>query len=324
MQNQTERFAAAKYIKEIGRGKEGARSMSEEQAQELYGAMLDGRVSDLEMGGILLAMRIKGETIDEIHGFLAAAEKRMQLLHAPIDSEFAPVIIPSYNGARKRPNLTPLLAMLLARKGVPVLLHGVKADLGRVASADIWRAMGTEFANNAEEANQQLEKNRLSFITIEVLAPAMHRLLEMRRVLGLRNSTHTLVKVLQPFIQPALRLTSYTHPEYQVMLDGYFTQKLSSQRGAAFLMRGTEGETVASTGRAQQITAYFQGAVSVLQEPESQLTAEHEDLPQTISAEDTARWMKQVLDGERVVPSNIANQIEHILKTAKAIKQQVN
>lgn len=322
MQNQPESFVAAKYIKEIGRGKEGARSMSEEQAQELYGAMLDGRVSDLEMGGILLAMRIKGETIAEIHGFLAAAEQRMQLLQAPSDREFAPVIIPSYNGARKRPNLTPLLAMLVAREGVPVLLHGVKADLGRVASADIWRAMNLEIAKTVDEANQQLEKDNLSFITIDVLAPRMHRLLEMRRVLGLRNSTHTLVKVLQPFVQPALRLTSYTHPEYQVMLDDYFSQKLRPQRGAAFLMRGTEGETVASTGRAQQITAYFQGVSTVLQEPESQLSAEPEDLPETMAAEDTARWIRQVVSGERVVPQNIANQVDHIVKMAKSIRQQ--
>lgn len=52
-------FPAARFIKEIGRGKKGARSMSREDAHQLYEAMLEGRVSDLEMGGILLAMRIK-------------------------------------------------------------------------------------------------------------------------------------------------------------------------------------------------------------------------------------------------------------------------
>jgi len=54
-------FAASRFIKEIGRGVKGARSMSREDARLLYGAMLDGRVSDLELGAILLAMRIKGE-----------------------------------------------------------------------------------------------------------------------------------------------------------------------------------------------------------------------------------------------------------------------
>ncbi|HCE10916.1 MAG TPA: DNA-binding protein YbiB, partial [Oxalobacteraceae bacterium] len=55
-----EPFAAARFIKEIGRGKKGARSLSRDDAFQLYAAMLDGRVSDLELGAIMPAMRIKG------------------------------------------------------------------------------------------------------------------------------------------------------------------------------------------------------------------------------------------------------------------------
>src|SRR5437762_14222705 len=117
-------FPAARFIKEIGRGKKGARSMARDDAFQLYEAMLDGRVSDLEMGGIMLAMRIKGESVDEIAGFLAAAESSFTQLPQP-SGAYVPVIIPSYNGSRQMPNLTPLLALLLAREGVPVLMHGV-------------------------------------------------------------------------------------------------------------------------------------------------------------------------------------------------------
>ncbi|HEX8883832.1 MAG TPA: DNA-binding protein YbiB, partial [Noviherbaspirillum sp.] len=49
-------FPAARFIKEIGRGKKGARSLSRDDARDLYAAMLAGRVSDLEMGGLMLAM----------------------------------------------------------------------------------------------------------------------------------------------------------------------------------------------------------------------------------------------------------------------------
>src|SRR5471032_1897068 len=115
-------FPAARFIKEIGRGKNGARSMTRDDARDLYQAMLDGRVSDLELGGILLSMRIKGESVQEIAGFLDAAEASFAPLSAP-PGQYAPVVIPSYNGARKMANLTPLLAMLLARDGVPVLVH---------------------------------------------------------------------------------------------------------------------------------------------------------------------------------------------------------
>src|ERR1043165_9342188 len=120
-------FVAAPFIKEIGRGVKGARSMSRADAAMLYAAMLDGRVSDLELGGILLAMRIKGESVEEIAGFLAAAEASFTPLHAPA-GPYAPVVLPSYNGSRKMANLTPLLCMLLVRRGVPVLMHGVTHD----------------------------------------------------------------------------------------------------------------------------------------------------------------------------------------------------
>ncbi len=73
MTTDIERFVAAPFIKEIGRGVKGARSMSRDDAHRLYAAMLEGRVSDLELGAILLAMRIKGESVDELAGFMDAA-----------------------------------------------------------------------------------------------------------------------------------------------------------------------------------------------------------------------------------------------------------
>ncbi|MFZ6798618.1 DNA-binding protein YbiB [Undibacterium sp. Di24W] len=316
-------FRAARFIKEIGRGKDGARSLSRQDAFDLYSAMLDGRVSDLEMGGILLAMRIKGESIDEIAGFLDAAVSVVVPMQAPIDSEFAPIVIPSYNGARKKPNLTPLLAMLLAQAGAPVLLHGVMRDAGRVATADILKVLGLEPAQNAAQAQCQLQQTKLTFMPIQILAPKMHRILAMRAVLGVRNSTHTLVKLLQPFVlsgHPALRLNSYTHPEYQLMLDTYLRTLHAPQLGATFLMRATEGEAVASTGRAQQIDCYNLGQHRRLCETEAQLGAVIEDLPLSAEAVETAAWTQKVLAGEIAVPINIARQRDLCLQIARELK----
>jgi anthranilate phosphoribosyltransferase len=313
-------FVAAAYIKEIGRGKEGARDLSREDAYQLYAAMLDARVLDIQMGGILLAMRIKGESIDEIAGFLDAAEDRMQKVDAPTDREYAPIVIPSYNGARKRPNLTPLLAMLLAREGAPVLVHGLTQDPGRVSTAEIFAAMNVDLAQSTEQAQQHLILRNLAFVPISVLAPSMNAILLMRQVLGLRNSTHTLVKILQPFAQAALRLTSYTHPEYQVMLDRYFRELAPHDRGAVLLMRGTEGETVASTGRAQQIDSYHLGVCKTIQMTSSQLISEPESLPEGLDAISTATWIVSVLEGEIPVPTNIAQQVQHCLQLAKQLK----
>ena len=67
----------SQYIKEIGRGKEGARSLTRDQAADLMGQLLDGHVSDLETGAFCLAMRIKGETPEEMAGFLDATHARL-------------------------------------------------------------------------------------------------------------------------------------------------------------------------------------------------------------------------------------------------------
>src|SRR4051812_18136173 len=182
-----EPFAAARFIKEIGRGKKGARSMTRDDARALYSAMLDGRVSDLEMGGIILAMRIKGESVDEIAGFLDAAEASFAQMPVPL-GEYAPIVIPSYNGSRNMANLTPLLAMLLARQGVPVLIHGVTSDPGRVTTAEILRELGISFSHTLQQAAQQFAQRLPVFMPIEALALKMSRLLALRSVLGVRNS----------------------------------------------------------------------------------------------------------------------------------------
>uniref|UniRef100_UPI00289B2188 DNA-binding protein YbiB n=1 Tax=Massilia sp. TaxID=1882437 RepID=UPI00289B2188 len=258
-------FPAARFIKEIGRGVKGARSMTREDAALLYGAMLEGRVADLELGAILLAMRIKGESVEELAGFMDAAERSFAPLPSP-PGEFAPVLIPSYNGARKLANLTPLLALLLAREGVPVLVHGVRSDPGRVTTAEILFEMGLAEAGSSADLQDAFAARRPAFMPIETLAPALAHQLSLRRILGVRNSTHTLVKILQPFEGPAMRLVSYTHPEYLETLGEYFTTAAPGARGDAFLMRGTEGETVANPHRAPQIDWFHAGTRTVLVE----------------------------------------------------------
>jgi anthranilate phosphoribosyltransferase len=311
-------FAAARFIKEIGRGKKGSRSMSRDDARALYAAMLDGRVSDLELGGILLAMRIKGESVDEIAGFLEAAEQSFDLLPAPA-GEYAPVLIPSYNGARKLANLTPLLAMLLAREGVPVLVHGVRRDPGRVTTAEIFEAMGLQAAASAADVRAAHAQRHPGFMPIEALAPKMAHLLSLRRILGVRNSTHTLVKILQPYQGPALRLVSYTHPEYLEMLGEYFTTAAPAGRGDALLMRGTEGETVANPNRAQQID-WFHGEKRTILVQRDAPTDELAQVPPERDAATTADWIARALRGEAPVPPPIAAQVAQCLLVSRALQ----
>ena len=314
-------FSAARFIKEIGRGKDGARSMTRADACILYSAMLQRRVSDLELGAILLSLRIKGESVDEIAGFLDAAEASFEPLEAPAQSAFAPIVIPTYNGARHMANLTPLLVLLLAREGVPVLMHGVLEDPNRVTSAEILHLLGVPVCDSVAAAELQLAEGGPAFMPITALAPQMAALLALRQVLGVRNSTHTLVKIMQPFRQPALRLSSYTHPEYLTMLTAYFATAAPHTRGDAFLMRGTEGETVANVKRAQQIDWLHRGQHTTLMEKQSAADAQP-SLPAQRDAATTAAWIGAVLAGVHPVPSAIAQQVAHCVLVSRELRSR--
>jgi anthranilate phosphoribosyltransferase len=146
-------------------------------------------------------------------------------------------------------------------------------------------------------------------------------MLAIRRVLGLRNSTHTLVKIMQPFQGPALRLTSYTHPDYREMLGAYFSTAAPPERGDAFLMRGTEGETVANAKRGQQIEWFHQRERTVLVERQAPVD-ETPPLPAASDAATTARWIEAALAGEQPIPVPIAEQVAHCLRVAREVRSR--
>lgn len=310
-------FSCARFIKEIGRGPNGARALSAEDTHALYAAMLDGRVPDLELGAVLLAYRLKGETAAELAAMLTAAHASFAPLASP-EGDFRAVSIPSYNGARKQPNLVPLLALLLAREGVPTLVHGVSTDPGRVTSAEIFAALNRRAARDHDDIEAQLAQTRVAFAPVEALAPKLARLLALRRRMGVRNSTHTLVKLLQPFAQPGLRLVNYTHPPYRESLSALFAAHHDAAAGGALLARGTEGEAVADTRRQVQVDWLHDGVCETLIEPErSSADAPEVALPEGRDAPTTAEWIEAVLRGDAPVPEAIARQVETIARIAR-------
>ncbi len=298
----------SQYIKEIGRGKDGARPLGRVQATDLMGQVLDGTVTDLEVGAFCLAMRIKGETPDEMAGFLDAVRNRMNLVP---DNGAPVVVLPSYNGARKLPLLTPLLALLLAREGVAVLIHGTPTENSRIFVSEVLEALDIR----AQAAIQSIAPSEVAYIPTEVLCPALKRLLDVRRVVGLRNPAHSLVKLMNPCVGKALVVSSYTHPEYAVSMAQTF--ELTST--CALLLRGTEGEVVADARRMPQMDAFINGQRYQLQEAQAGTLGTLPDLPKTTDAVSTAAYIQSVLGGQQPVPASIAMQVEHILRLVKQL-----
>jgi anthranilate phosphoribosyltransferase len=304
-------MSIAHYLKDIGRGKDGARALNREQAGDLMSQLLDGRLSDLEKGGFALAMRIKGETPEELAGFMDAVVPRTLALQAPAPA----IVLPSYNGARKLPNLTPLLAGLLAREGVPVLVHGPMADPVRVTSAQVFEALGLPAVGSAAEVQARWAAGQPAFMPIELLHPSLGELLALRAVLGLRNPGHTLAKLL-PAVPGALRVVNHTHPEYAVSLAEFLTLTGAS----ALLMRGTEGEPVADPRRLPALKCFVHGQLSDSLSVEAQggTLASLPELPSEVHASTTAELIHAMLAGQVPVPAPIDRQVRCLLALRQA------
>jgi anthranilate phosphoribosyltransferase len=324
----------AALIKEIGGGPKSARDLDTRRAQALFSAMLAGEVPPLELGAILIALRIKGESLPEMIGFLRALDEAVGRLDADPERP-RPVVLPSYNGARRHPNLTALLALLLRRYGVPVVIHGPdghSADDGadgedaeaqsiaidprakRVTTLDVLRALGIEPAASMADAQRMLERQSLAYVPTLVLAPSLATLLACRDRLGVRSCAHSLAKLIDPFHGDAVRVVSVTHPAYLERM----RELLVATRVRALLLRATEGEPYANPLRQVQIEAYADGIGTVCAEKECGSVTEPPRLP-ALDAGATAAWIAEALDGTVAVPASIVAQLACCLDATRRI-----
>lgn len=288
-----------KIIKEIGRGKNHARDLDFDTARGLYTRMLNGEVPDLELGGILIALRIKGEGEAEMLGFYEAMQQQTMRLTPPV-AQPMPIVIPTYNGARKQANLTPLLAILLRKLGFPVVVHGVSEDPTRVVSETIFTLLGIEPVRHAGQAQARMEGRQPVYIPVGALCPPLEKQLALRWKMGVRNSAHTLAKLATPF-EPAaaLRLSSVSHPEYVPRVGKFF----AAIGGRGLLMHGTEGEVYANPLRCPQINLIDAQGERVLYARQNETA--NVALPQAKDAETTARWIERCVAGVEPVPESI-------------------
>jgi anthranilate phosphoribosyltransferase len=308
-------MSIATYIKDIGRGKDGARSLDQAQAYDLMSQVLDGRVSDLEIGAFAIAMRIKGESVPELAGFVEAVHERCIVTRParPV------VVLPSYNGARRLPNLTALLAMLLAQEGVPVLVHGPAQDPGRVTTSEVFHDLGLPHARDAAEIDHAWARHEPAFIHTDLLCPPLARLLAVRQIIGLRNPGHTVAKLLSPLRDAvSLRVVNFTHPEYGVVLAEF----LGHTRANALLMRGTEGEPVADPRRSPKLDLYLAGhwRADLSRPAQDGVLAELPVLPRSHDAATTARYIQSVVSGEQPPPMPLVQQVDTLLRALATVQ----
>jgi anthranilate phosphoribosyltransferase len=294
----------ARYIKEIGRRADGAGELSEQDAQQLFGAVLDGGVPELELGAILLALRVKPESLQELLGFYSALNERLFRLRAP-DVKAQPVILPSYGGARHQPNLLPLLVLLLQRFGVPVLVHGTLNGNGRIASAYVFRELGIMPCASLAQAQDALDNEGIAYVPTAVLAPGLANVLSLRARLGVRSSAHSIAKLIDPFEGECLRVVSASHAPYLETLREF----LLATGAHALLLHSTEGEPFANPGQRPRFEYFHDASLQVLFEAAAGPLENIPPQPAGIDAVATAAWIKSALAGEVPVPLPLVNQL---------------
>jgi anthranilate phosphoribosyltransferase len=304
------RMTYAPIIKEIGRGAKGARSLDVAQAEALFGDILDGRVPELELGAILIALRIKSETLDELLGFQRAIDARCPRIAVPPGPRC--VVLPTYNGARRQANLMPLVAQLVAREGVPVLIQGRHDFESRVSPFELLDALGIQPAAEVEDAAKALARGEIACVTLAQLLPGMDRLLGLRLRLGVRASGHTMAKLIDPCPGRSVRVVAVTHPEYLERMHEF----LIADRARAMLMRGTEGEAYANPRRRPAMEAFREGVAEFAWQAEAGGAPPLEGLPEAPAVAKNAALIRAMLAGEVVIPQPITDQVAALVRLA--------
>lgn len=291
-------------LKAAGYGRGASRDLSCDEAKTLFGAMLDGGIPDFELGALLMALRAKGEAVEEIEGAAEALAARTS--HLDMAWNRPPVIIPSYGGAKTFANLTPLLALLLRRFEIPVLIHGELDGHGRVATAYILRELGILPSPTLRRAESSLARDGIAFVPVGVLSPGLAQLLSLRNRLGLRHLAHQAAKLLMP-VSDARALTIISASR-STSLDN-FRMVCARQQVRALILAGTEGEPFADPRRRPQIDLTQDGMLETLFGVEAAAFCPPSLLPPGPDAISTAKWIEGVLAGVSPLPVPLINQL---------------
>ena len=226
----------AQYIRILGKGKRGSRGLTEQEAYDSMTMVLEGEVEECQLGAYLMLLRVKEETPEEIAGFVKAIKATFTL---PANAPEVSLDWSSYAGKRRHLPWYLLSALLLAENDISVLMHGAEGHTaGRVYTRDILGQLDLPVAQSLEQAGEEIRKNNFAYLPLEYMSPIMHRIIQMRPLLGLRSPVHTIARMLNPF-NSEFEIQGIFHPSYRDTHQG--AAKLLNQPHLAVL-KGEGGE----------------------------------------------------------------------------------
>lgn len=205
----------AQYVRILGKGKKGTRSLTETEAYDALSMVLKGDVEDVQLGAFLMLMRVKEESAEELIGFVRAVRQSIAHDHTELAALNPTIDWSSYAGKRRHLPWYLLAIFALANAGKTVFMHGASGHtIDRLYTQDVLKAMGFSTASNAREAQHQLDTQGFCYFPLAQLSPELHRIIELRNTLGLRSPVHTLARLLNPCDAQTV-MQGIFHPGYR-------------------------------------------------------------------------------------------------------------
>ena len=228
----------APFVRILGRGKHGSRSLSFDEARQAMTMICAGDVDPMQLGAFLMLLRVKEESPEELAGFVCAARAASA---APGDALKVDLDWSSYAGKRQHHPWFLLAALALADSGVRVLMHGASGHSpGRFYTEDALVQLGIPCSQDWSSARQALDQSNFAYIGIDNFCPAVAQLLQLKPLLGLRSAANSLARLLNPAAAPA-GMYSIFHPRY-AHTHQQTLQLLQQPQAAVFKGEGGEVE----------------------------------------------------------------------------------
>ncbi len=171
-------------------------TLSRDRAHSAMGAVMDGESTPAQLAALLVALRMRGETVDELAGFAIAMRERVVRVDAP---EGAVDVVGTGGDGSGTFNISTTAAFVVAAAGVPVAKHGNRAITSRSGSADVLDALGVRIDHDADSAAAALRSVGFAFLFAPGFHPAMRHAGPTRREIGVR----TAFNLLGPLTNPA-------------------------------------------------------------------------------------------------------------------------
>ncbi|WP_454746051.1 anthranilate phosphoribosyltransferase [Ciceribacter selenitireducens] len=171
-------------------------SLTRQEASEAFEVLMSGEASMAQIGGFLMALRVRGETVDEIAGAVSIMRTKMIPVDAPSD---AIDIVGTGGDGTNTYNISTLAALIVAGAGVPVAKHGNRALSSKSGAADSLSALGVRLDIDPETISRCIREAGIGFMFAQLHHPAMRHVGPARVELG----TRTIFNIVGPLSSPA-------------------------------------------------------------------------------------------------------------------------